>query len=137
MEDLETLKRIAEAIPTATSCHLHPSILSRMASHRQNILLSYDIDLLIDYIDRCTDEECLAVLAEIANHAPLSDNYQALFIHLTRAAFTAVGLEIPTPARLNGGDCGELAPQLGGLLDNLRRDIRKTQRAAVRGACHQ
>ena len=134
MEDLETLKRIAETIPTTKSCHLHPSILSRMASHRQYILSSYDVDQINDHIDRATDEECLAVLAEIADHLPLTDDYEAVFCHLTRTVFTWAGLEIPTKARLNAGDCGELTPQLSGLLESLRRDIRKAQRATMRGA---
>jgi len=137
MEDLSTLRVIAENIPVAQSAYLHRDILRRMASRRQNILSCYDADLITDYIERATDEECLAVLSEIANKAPLSDDYQAVFCYLARTVCTAAGLEIPTPVRLTAGGRGELTTQVNSLLENLRRDIRKAQHGTVRGVSLQ
>jgi len=137
MEDLNTLRVIAEKIPVAQSAYIHQDILRRIVSHRQNILSSNDGDLIKDYIYRSSDDECLVILAEIANHAPLSDDYHAVFCHLARRVFTAAGLEIPALARLNAGDRGELTTQLTGLLENLSTNIRKTQRGTLRGASVQ
>lgn len=137
MEDLKTLTVIVDAIPVAQSLYLPQDILSRVVSHRQYILACNDVDLVKDYINRSTDEECLAVLADISNHAPLSDDYQRVFCHLTRTVFSAASLEIPTPARPTAGDGGELTVQLDGVLENLRRGIRKAQRCTLRGASLQ
>jgi hypothetical protein len=137
MDDVSTLRLVAEKIPVAQSPYIHQDILHRMASRRQCILSCYDADLISDYIDRASDEECLAVLSEIANHAPLTDDYQGVFCHLVRTVFTAAGVDFPTPVRLTAGDRGELTTQLEVCLENLRKNIRKAQRGIMGRASFQ
>jgi hypothetical protein len=137
MKDLNSLREIAQMIPSAQSCYIHPDILVRMVSHRNNILLSQDPDLVIDYISRSTDEECLAVLAGIEYHAPLTANYQRVFSHLARRVFSAAGLEIPAPVRLTVGDSEELTIQQKVLLEQLRIEIRAAQLGMAGGGSLQ
>lgn len=133
MEDLNSLRMDAERIPLARSPYLHPDILRRLVSHRQNMLTCDDVDLVKDYICRATDEECLAVLAGIEAYANLSDDYQWLFSHLACTVYHAAGLEIPAPARcLLVDNSGEPISRMR-VLETFRREVRKTQRGVVRG----
>lgn len=137
MEDLHSLRMVAERIPLAQSPYLHPAILHRLVLHRQKMLSCDDVGLIKDYISRATYEESLVVLTEIQATAPLSEDYHVVFCHLVCTVYHAAGLEIPVAARLAVGNSGEPTSQMRVLMDNFRRDIRKAQRGTQRCASLQ
>lgn len=131
MDDLAQLRMIAERIPVSRSCYIHPDIFRRMVAHRDSILSCCDMELVKNYIDRSTDEESFAVLAEIAARAQLSADYKSIFCYLACKVYPAAGLKIPVMTRLPTDAKGELSRKHKVLLENLQRDIRNVQRNTV------
>jgi hypothetical protein len=127
MSDLDVLQEMAKNIPINTTAILPEHIQAFANALREEILACNEPGRLRCYISAALDVECLSILAEISEMAPLNDIAYQVLVSLTCSVFTEAGLAIPREAQ---EEYTLLGATEKAWLEDLRKDIREAQNKA-------
>lgn len=96
-------------------------------SLQEDILTCNDPERLQAYIDAALDVECLGILAEISEVAPLNEVAYKVFVSLVCSVYREAGHRVPTRAREEFVPLNESETAW---LEDLKRQLRSAQRKA-------